>query len=173
MSTREKEVGTLSFTATGYMEVMRAIRALYNKRQDTLLDLASTLHKELTKITGRGAAEARKNQLLKFLRMDMVSMSCYPRSECLIAGKTHQLDDSEKDRLLKELLRGKGETLTKPRRTSFEKLTNKVASFSLNCDHYGELTLSKVTLTIKWLSDGHSCIDSAKESVYFKLFRRL
>jgi hypothetical protein len=175
MGKREHEQGNITFTAAGYMEVMRAMRAKYNEHQDNMFNIAMAAHTELSKIKGIGTFAKRADKLVAFLNGDTPReynawRTPAPKEKVIVGNQSCRADVEHKDFIQGELRRGVDHAFTKPRRSAFVKLTNKDVSFSLDCNGEGTLSFNKETNSISWEADGKNAVQDAKKSVYYEMF---
>ena len=166
MSKNENERGNISFTKTGYMQVIREVRKLYNAHITKIYQGALELHAELAKITGRGANDKRKALFeeyqhgQKYLRAKVSEF----RFEKL--SISYELWYAIKD----EMFRGKGGTLCKPRKSAFKTITNKEASFSLPYIEETDLSFSLESLNMSWsVGRNNRSVERAHENAIARL----
>jgi hypothetical protein len=121
MSCTNQDRGHISFTKTGYQKVLTAFRKEYNAYIDKVVAYSHEVHGKLKAIKG---TQARKDAFSQYFTVTD-NFKFNSRIQCV--------NDSLYWAIYQEMFRGKNATLTKPRRSEFQKLTNKDRSFS--CDH--------------------------------------
>jgi hypothetical protein len=170
MSTREHEYGTLTFTNAGYTDVMRAYRSAYNQYMSECYALAMQTYDALAQIKGRYAGEKQKNAFASLKKRPTIFDDNFGLATFSSNTAYTLLDSRDLELIEAELFRGKKGNLTKPRALSFPKLTNKLSSFDLECNSFGELKFNKDSLSIMWETEGPSIVSRAKASPLYKLF---
>lgn len=166
MSKYENENGSISFTKTGYMQVIRDVRKLYNAHITKIYQGALELHAELAKITGRGANDKRKALFEQYQngQKDLRAKVSEYRSEKL--DVSYELWYVIKD----EMFRGKGGALCKPRKSAFKTITNKETTFSLPYIEETDLSFLLDTLSMSWsVERNNHSVDRAHENAIARL----
>jgi hypothetical protein len=167
MSKYEEERGTIQFTKTGYMQVIRDVRKLYNTYMKNVFQGALNIHAELAKIKGRGSNEKRISAFNEYTsgrkRIYLKKEGQYRSTELIINCELWWT-------IREEMFRGKGGTLCKPRKAAFKTLTNKETSFSIDYIDEADLSFSLDSLCMDWSVDRNNhAVDRAHENPIAKL----
>lgn len=167
MSKYEEERGTIQFTKTGYMQVIREVRKIYNTYISNVYKGVLNIHVELSKIKGRGSHDKRLLALNEYIhgrkRIHVKKAGEYRAKQLAIS---HELWWDIK----KELFRGKGGTLCKPRKSAFKAITNKETSFSFDYIDEADMSFSFQTLSMEWYVDRNTrSVERAHENPLAKL----
>lgn len=159
MSTAQIEYGTIKFTKTGYMEMVRHVRTVYNDFLDSQYQFALQVF-ELAKTKGLKSPSEVNDKLLTLVKvnyLDTYRIKGSPSSTKAL------ITDHELFSINQELFRGKNNALCKPRKSAFKRLTNKDVSFSMDCD-CGTLTFNSDHQYIHWyVSENNHSVDSSHE----------
>jgi len=174
MSNYNSEWGTIQFTKTGYMQVIRAIRAAFNDHYTHAYATSERAYALLSGITGRGVSQLQKN------RFDSWKEGRGDQSLRLnVNGSPLRSDPSMIALIERELFRGKGGALTKPRKSAFPKLINTQTSFAISLlDGAASLRFAMNpkdgTGTCTWnVNEGNRGVEQAHESVFYGIFCRV
>jgi hypothetical protein len=156
MSRYESEWGDIYFSKTGYPTFVRAFRTNYNKYIDEVFAIAQAAYEHLSNIKGAGNTKKRHAAWAAIVDENRINLhvpGCYARHG-------FSIEENDIETLQEELFRGgvsKGGdfgngTLTKPRKSSFPRLTNKQLAFTVDCSSEAYLSFNK-------LNDGRGCIN--------------
>lgn len=119
MSKREREFGTLSFTKSGYIEVVRKLRSDYNAYIKELKEAALTTYEILSLYP-----KSKQREIYDKMTRKRFNCLSFPRGDFFATLQDIGLIESE-------LFRGANNRLTKPRAKMFKTLTNKEKTFTL------------------------------------------
>jgi hypothetical protein len=153
MSTREGQHGHITFTRTGYTQFVRDLRARYNAYQDRGFDAAQAAYALLNKIEGRGSAQARRDALEQVRWVPEPRYTArYIQQVTMKTAQGNLTFDGELTWPIKQaLFRNKAQTLLKPRRSDFPRLTNKVKAWSMEVNElYVTLTPTDSGGELSW-----------------------
>lgn len=158
MTCMSEEKGTISFTQTGYMDVMRQIRKSYNDHINDVYAAALALHAKLAAMSGGKVSEKRKALFKDHVTDFRFYWGYNDKVVC---------DDYDLCQLVQtEMFRGANGKLTKPRRSAFPKLTNKIASFVFYCGTEGSVSLNEKTNSIRWeVDENNHAVEHARNSI--------
>jgi hypothetical protein len=140
MSTSEHSYGSISFTKSGYSQIMRHLREAFNSHQDNLYERTLALYTRLSKVSGK---EKRALVTDNAFTYDSFSWSC------AFTQDKYALLEDEAQAIKTELFRGTNGALCKPRKKAFAKLTNKRNDFSLAIA-VGTINLYAKSNTLGW-----------------------
>jgi hypothetical protein len=173
MSTYESEWGNIQFTKTGYMQFVRTFRKEYNLYIGRVHAINSAIHQHLSSIKGAGSTQKRKDAFDRLHHASPVSnYGLGLRAGDCIKEYAGDIYYTVRD----EMFRGKGETLTQPRKQSFPTLTNKQVSFTIAVGDEGALTFTQQDNGggIAWhVEENNHAVDNAHAHVLYQLFSKV
>jgi hypothetical protein len=132
MSNYNSEHGNIQLTKTGYQQLIRAIRTAYNTYYANAFAVAEVAYKYLSAIKGRDALKRQREMFQSWNEEDRLAMP----------ARLAVLDDYVVDIIERELFRGKGGTLTQPRKVGFPKFINTQQEFVVRINNSASLTFS-------------------------------
>jgi hypothetical protein len=197
MSCEQRENGTFYFKQSGYTEIMRTIRGVFQEFDAFRFEIAVSIYDalKLNKI------KKNKKAALKFLdtvgatnKSNAADMHAYNHRNFATLNNnyelylhTHYINMLSAQKIsnphrfeidkqcialaLDEIFRNENNTMLKPRRTAFPKLTNKDKSFSREFGYWIQISLDGDKKTINWsVESGNRSVDNSEDHYMTKIF---
>jgi len=171
MSTNQSERGSFKLKKTNYIKVMRQLRDMFNDYHNYNHTMAVALYEILKE------NKIKKNRSSARDFLDSIELSHNTKIRSIKNDWGFKPDGDSIYTALNEIFRNDNNTILKPRRSEYPKLTNKEKSINLYHDSL-ELTISasEKDETIYWdVNEGnHNCdaVDGcALEKAFFKILR--
>lgn len=166
MAKNEYENGSIRFTKTGYMELMRHMRLYFNNSQAFLFESATVVYNQLNAIKGSKARQAAFDDMFTYNNGWMAKKAPY--------SSIYSISQDNRSDIRTELFRGAKDALCKPRKSAFAHLTNKISSFTLPIDE-GNIELCQERNILYWRigANNHAVRDARNSPVAGALFTYL
>jgi hypothetical protein len=180
MSCEQREHGTFGFKQTGYTQIMRSVREMFQALDNYRYEVAVCMYEALKekkvkkdhKATFKFIDENTSNNMYRCYHKEYMSMFKVYQVENKYG---FEIDSDCIEMALKEIYRNDNNTRLKPRRSAYPKLTNKDKSFEKEFgDDLITICFMEKSLQFTWtVRDGNRTVDRADDhymtGIFFKI----
>ncbi|MGD1524085.1 hypothetical protein [Vibrio owensii] len=176
MSNNQESHGTISFTKTGYSEVSKAMRDIFNAYQEKKYQIALRLHAKLKANPKLLKKNDSDDERINSLFPQPADLDFSYRTFRRVKSVEQSLTYSEKEEIHQILFRGKNGALCKPRQSDFKHLNNRQSSFTIDIGYdEAHISFSKdsscITITVD--RNNRSVDNAYNHELFSKLFSYL
>jgi hypothetical protein len=180
MSCEQRENGKFTFKKTGYTQIMRATRnmfqALDNFNYEIALCLYNTLNESKIKKNKKASYEFIQSQISNNMYMDYNQEYRRILKKSVMVENTYcfEIDHVCINMALNEIFRNENNTRLKPRRSAYPKLTNKDKSFIREFNDLIWISFKEEDYSFEWtVRQGNKTVNDANNhyitGIFFKI----